>query len=73
MLRKVETLEQYIDELETSNISYNEFYTQIKTAMGNAYSYIRQLDRVGSFESDDETGSIFKEIKDVIEMLNKGI
>jgi hypothetical protein len=28
---------------------------------------MRQIDRLGSFESDDETGYVFKELKDIVE------
>lgn len=73
LLRKVETLETYVEELEMSNQSYNNFYAELKQHIGNAYSYIRNLDRLGSFESDDETGTVFNEIKAVLDMLNKGI
>lgn len=73
LLRKVETLETYVEELEVSNLSYDNFYSEMKQRVGSAYSYIRNLDRLGSFESDDETGTVFKEIKTVLDMLNKGI
>ena len=32
---------------------------------------MRQLDRLGSFEADDETGVIFNTLKDIVEELNK--
>jgi len=73
LVRTVETLETYVGELETSNQSYDTFLSEIKTIIGNAYSYIRNIDRLGSFESDDETGAVFKEIKNIVDMLNKGI
>ena len=73
LLRKVETLETYVEELEVSNLSSDNFYSELKQHVGSAYSYIRNLDRLGSFESDDETGTVFKEIKAVLDMLNKGI
>ena len=31
----------------------------------------KQIDRLGSFESDDESGFIFEQIKSSMEMLNK--
>lgn len=73
MLKKIETLETYIEELEISNTSFDNFYTELKQRVGDMYSYVKNIDRLGSFESDDETGTIFKEIKAIIEMLNKGI
>jgi len=36
-----------------------------------SYSRMRQIDRLGSFESDDEIGFIFEDIKLIIEELNR--
>ncbi len=71
-LRKQEAQSEYIDELETSNTEYYNFFTQLKTKIGEASSQIKNADRLGSFEADDETGFVFKTIKEVIEDLNKG-
>ena len=38
--------------------------------MMNAYTRMKSLDRLGAFESDDETGYIFTEIKSAMEELN---
>jgi hypothetical protein len=72
MLRKTERLEEYIEELEVSNQSYENFYSELKQRTGDMYSYIKNLDRLGSFQSDDETGVVFKEMQSIIEKLNKG-
>jgi hypothetical protein len=73
LLRKVETLETYVEELETSNQSYDEFYNELRTRIGSMNSYMKNIDRVGSFQSDDETGYVFKELRQIIEDLNNGI
>ena len=65
-LKKQERLEDYISELETSNNEYYTFFSQLKSYAGNALSRMRHIDRLGAFESDDETGTIFKEIKDIV-------
>lgn len=70
LLRKLETAEEYIEELETSNESYEKLFVSLKQKANSNYSYIRQLDRIGSFESDDETGVIFKNLKDIVAELN---
>jgi hypothetical protein len=31
---------------------------------------MKNIDRLGSFESDDETGYVFKELKDIVGQLN---
>ena len=71
-IRKQESLEDYIEELESSNTEYYTFFQQLKTKMGEANSQIRNADRLGSFEADDEVGSSFIIIKEIIEDLNKG-
>ncbi len=71
-LRKQEAQSDYIEELETSNTEYYTFYQQLKTRLGESNSKLKQLDRLGSFEADDETGFVFKELKDIVEDLNRG-
>lgn len=70
LLRKVEALEEYVSELEQSNLDYYTFYNNLKSKTSEAYSRMKNIDRLGSFESDDETGYIFKELKDIVVQLN---
>ena len=69
--KKLEESEDYIEDLEKSNIDYYNWFNNFKTKIGNSQSQIKQVDRLGSFESDDETGFIFKTLKNVINDLNK--
>ena len=71
-LRKQESQSDYIEELENSNTEYYSFFQRLKTQIGESNSKLKQIDRLGSFESDDETGFAFKELKDIYEDLNKG-
>ena len=71
-LRKQESNSEYISELESSNVEYYTFFTTLKARIGESNSKLKQLDRLGSFEADDETGFIFKEMKDIFDSLNKG-
>ena len=71
-LRKQEAQSEYIEELENSNTEYYTFFQQLKTQVGESNSKLKQLDRLGSFESDDETGFIFEEMKEIFDNLNKG-
>ena len=64
LLIKYEVLEDSITESET-------FIETTLTSIQNAYSRMKAIDRIGSFESDDESGFIFKEIKSAMELLNK--
>ena len=71
LTRKIESNEDYIEELETSNTDFYQFFKDIKTQVNKSNSHLKQIDRLGSFESDDETGYVFKEINDIVEKLNK--
>lgn len=71
-LRKQEAQTEYIEELENSNTEYYTFYQTLKSKLNESNSKLKQIDRVGSFESDDETGFVFKELKDILDQLNRG-
>ena len=71
-LRKQESQSEYIEELENSNTEYYTFYQKLKTQIGASNSKLKQIDRLGSFESDDETGFAFKELKEIYDDLNRG-
>ena len=71
-LRKQESQSEYIEELENSNTEYYTFFSNLKTRVGESNSKLKQLDRLGSFEADDETGFIFAEMKEIFDSLNKG-
>ena len=71
-MRKQEALEGYIEELENSNTEYYQFFTTLKSRINESNSKLKQIDRLGSFEADDETGFVFTELRDIIEDLNKG-
>ena len=62
LLRKLEKLEDAIDDR-------NELIDKIDANYNDAYKRMQEIDRVGSFEADDESGYIFNKIKDVIEDL----
>jgi len=71
-LRKQESQTDYIEELENSNTEYYTFFQKLKTQIGESNSKLKQIDRLGSFEADDETGFIFKELRDMYDDLNRG-
>ncbi len=64
LLVKYERMEE---ELEKTDEFFLEFYDDMKLA----YDRMKKIDRLGSFESDDESGFIFEQIKSSMEMLNK--
>lgn len=59
MYKKYDSLEKVAQE----NV---EFILAIRARVLSQQSYLRQLDRIGSFESDDEVGIFFKELKKII-------
>ena len=71
-LRKQESQSDYIADLENSNTEYYTFFQKLKTQIGQSNSKLKQIDRLGSFEADDETGFAFKELKDIYDDLNRG-
>ena len=72
LLRKLEANEDYVSDLENSNTEYYTFFDSLKKRMNQSNSKLKQIDRLGSFEADDEIGFIFKELKNMIEKLNNG-
>ena len=66
LTKKFENMEE-IAENSVDVLSENEkFLKELKNRVLSQQSYLRQLDRIGSFESDDETGYFFKEMKEIV-------
>lgn len=66
LLRKVEALEDDVDDSTKLVESMNESITK-------ALSRMREVDRLGSFEADDETSFVFTEIQTALDKLNNEI
>lgn len=58
------------EELEDTLV---ESMDEVKTKISEALEALRAADLKGSFESDDEVGVVFKEMKNIIETLNETI
>lgn len=63
LLRKNEQLE---DDLNESD----KFIVSIFDNLDKAYERLQTVDRLGSFEADDESGFIFDKIKTILEDIN---
>lgn len=50
---------------ETANANL-DFILSIRSRVLSQRSYLKQLDRKGAFESDDEVGYFFKELKKIV-------
>ena len=55
--------QEYIEELESTN---QFMYERIE----QSYDAMKQIDRLGAFESEDEAGTTFQLLKQVIDELN---
>lgn len=72
LMKRIESMEDYVADVEKSNDEYFNFFTTLKTRISDSYSHLKNIDRLGSFENDDETGYIYKELKKIIEALKQG-
>jgi len=66
LLRKVEKLEDGIEESD-------KLIESAADSVDRALARMREVDRVGSFEADDESGFIFGEIQAALDKLNNEI
>jgi len=71
LLRKNEALEESIEEYEVGLNQQEELISEIATKIDSAMLRMKEIDRIGSFEADDETGFIFKNIYDIISELEQ--
>jgi len=62
LFKKVEKL---TDQLELTNIETVKLYVDLESC----FSEMKAIDAKGGFENDDEVGSIFKNLKEVLDEL----
>lgn len=63
LLRKYEQGEEYIENLES-------WVNQFSKTITDMNKELKKIDNKGSFESDDEVGYFYKELKRIIHQLN---
>ena len=55
--------------------AYMELFTRVTgvtaVKVNRAYKRMKEVDRLGSFEADDETGTIFEQIKTTVSQLDR--
>ena len=66
LTKKFEQLDEMAQESIDTLLENEKFLTELRNRIRSQQSYLRQLDRIGSFEADDETGYFFKEMKDIM-------
>lgn len=63
---KYDKLETEYDKTSTKLEEDQSFIESLRSRIMSQRSYLKQLDRRGAFESDDEVGYFFKELKKII-------
>ncbi len=66
LTKKFEQLDEMAQESIDTLLENEKFLTELRNRIRSQQSYLRQLDRIGSFEADDETGYFFKEMKEIM-------
>ena len=66
LYKKYDVLEELYSNLEKSATEDQSFIFAMRSRVMSQRSYLKQLDKNGSFESDDEVGYFFKELKKII-------
>ena len=66
LLRKLEAVEENLDELEKEYTQADTLLDSMQGRIQNAMDRMKSIDRIGSFEADDETGYFFKEMKEIV-------
>ena len=64
LLRKNEAQEDVVEEQETT-------LAEIASRVDSSMARMKEIDRLGSFEADDETGFVFKQMYEVISELEE--
>lgn len=62
-----------VEKLEDKNDEYFDLVTQVREMISYSAIKLKEIDNKGTFESDDEVGWFFKQIKTLQEMFNKFI
>ena len=71
LIKQIESTDVYIEELETKIEKFDGYIVKFAEKIADSYEQLQIIDRIGSFEADDETGPIFKAIKDIGTELNE--
>jgi len=70
LLRKLEAVEDSLDELEKEYTQADTILDSMQERIQSAMDKMKSIDRIGSFEADDETGYVFREMYSIIEELD---
>jgi hypothetical protein len=48
---------------------YDEYFEKMKDSILQSYTHLKEIDKKGHFEADDEVGRFFNDLKEVYEIL----
>lgn len=71
LVKKEEKYEDILKEKDQELINYKSFIKDISETINDSNEKIKIIDSKGSFQSDDEVGFFFKNLKQIQEQLNK--
>jgi|TARA_R110000751_G_scaffold201732_1_gene306430 hypothetical protein len=71
LLQKLEKSEDAVDEADEYVKEMEQWITDFRLTVNDSYDQMKELDTKGAFESEDEVGSVFKGLCDVIYKLNE--
>jgi hypothetical protein len=66
---KITVLEKQLDKIESIETNSINLVENLLVTYIKVFTKLKRIDRLGSFESDDEVGFVFKTIKNTIEEL----
>lgn len=66
----VRNLNRQVNSYEKITTSQVEYLQKISKVLQVSYLKLKEVDQKGAFESDDEVGQFFKELKDTYEYIN---
>jgi exonuclease VII small subunit len=70
LLRKLETADDNFDEMEKQYDESQKLIQFMDEKIQNAMERMKSIDKIGSFEANDETGYVFREMYSIIEELD---
>lgn len=64
---KLNSIESIASEIQDENDVLVDFISEINRRLYEDFEHLKEIDRRGSFESDDEVGFVFVTIKNIIQ------
>ncbi len=69
LLKKYEALEAEFEELDSAYEAAEVKLSDMAGHIDDGLERMKSIDKIGSFEADDETGYVFKELYEIVEEL----